>query len=63
VTTVFGGGGHGLVDGDAATAEFWAPGGLSVAGRTMYVADTNNHAIRVADLDRAEVRTLAIHGA
>ena len=63
VTTVFGGGGHGLVNGDAATAEFWAPGGLSIAGRTLYVADTNNHAIRVADLDRAEVRTLAIRGA
>jgi DNA-binding beta-propeller fold protein YncE len=60
VTTVFGGAGHGLVDGDAATAEFWEPGGLSLAGRTLYIADTNNHAVRVADLDRGEVRTLPI---
>ncbi|GIW03750.1 MAG: hypothetical protein KatS3mg059_0370 [Thermomicrobiales bacterium] len=60
VSTVFGGAGHGLVDGDAATAEFWEPGGLSLAGRTLYIADTNNHAIRIADLDRGKVRTLPI---
>ncbi len=62
VTTVFGGAGHGLIDGDAATAEFWEPGGLSLAGRILSIADTNNHAIRIADLDRGEVRTLAISG-
>ncbi len=60
VTTVFGGAGHGLIDGDAATAEFWEPGGLSLAGRTLYIADTNNHAVRVADLDHREVRTLPV---
>lgn len=62
VTTVFGGAGHGLIDGDAETAEFWEPGGLSLAGRTLYIADTNNHAIRVGDLDRGEVRTFALSG-
>lgn len=60
VTTVLGGDGHGHVDGDAATAEFWEPSGLSIAGRTLYIADTNNHAIRAADLDRGEVRTIEI---
>jgi len=60
VATVFGSGEHGLVDGGPETAEFWEPGGLSLAGRTLYVADTNNHAIRVADLDAGTVRTLEI---
>jgi sugar lactone lactonase YvrE len=58
VTTVFGGVGHGLVDGVAETAEFWEPGGLSLAGGTLYVADTNNHAIRAVNLDTRTVRTL-----
>ncbi len=30
--------------------EFYQPGGLSVAGTELYVADTNNHKIRVVDL-------------
>ncbi len=37
---------------------FDEPGGLSVGGDKLYVADTNNHAIRVIDLDNAAVRTL-----
>ena len=31
-------------------ARFYQPGGLSVAGTSLYVADTNNHKIRVIDL-------------
>jgi DNA-binding beta-propeller fold protein YncE len=62
VVTVAGGMGHGLVDGDLDGAEFWEPAGLSLAGRTLYVADTNNHAIRAIALDRAEVRTVEIRG-
>ena len=60
VETVLGGSGHDLVDGDFETAELWEPGGLSIAGRTLYVADTNHHAIRAANLDTRTVRTLAI---
>jgi hypothetical protein len=54
--------GRHLIDGDAQTAAFWEPGGLSLAGRTLYVADTNNHAIRIVELDAGEgsVRTLEI---
>ncbi len=37
---------------------FDEPGGLSVAGDGLYVADTNNHAIRVVDLATKAVRTL-----
>lgn len=58
VATVAGGDGRGLADGAADTASFWEPGGLSLFGRSLYVADTNNHAIRVIDLDTRIVRTL-----
>ena len=60
VETVLGGSGHDLVDGDFEEAELWEPGGLSIAGRTLYIADTNHHAVRAADLDTRTLRTLAI---
>ncbi len=37
---------------------FNEPGGLSVAGSTLYVADTNNHQIRSIDLGTKAVKTL-----
>jgi len=54
--------------GDAGSADkpplFNQPGGLSVAGSTLYVADTNNHAIRTVDLAARppKVATLALEG-
>ncbi len=62
VTTLFGSGEHGLTDATGEDADFWEPGGLSLAGRQLYIADTNNHAIRVADLDTRSVRTMQIEG-
>lgn len=42
---------------------FNAPGGLSLAGGKLYVADTNNHAIRVIELgEKQRVSTLTISG-
>ena len=41
---------------------FYQPGGLSVAGSNLYVADTNNHKIRVVDLKTNAVKTLALAG-
>ena len=41
---------------------FYEPGGLSVAGSNLYVADTNNHKIRVVDLKTNAVKTLAMAG-
>jgi len=43
-------------------AEFYQPGGLSVAGNRLYVADTNNHKIRVVSLEpeKNAVTTLAL---
>jgi thiol-disulfide isomerase/thioredoxin len=47
---------------DDKTPRFYQPGGLSLAGTNLYVADTNNHKIRVIDLKTGAVRTLAISG-
>jgi thiol-disulfide isomerase/thioredoxin/DNA-binding beta-propeller fold protein YncE len=41
---------------------FYQPGGLSVAGTNLYLADTNNHKIRVIDLKTNAVKTLALAG-
>jgi len=60
ITTLSGGGEPGLQDGAAADASFWEPGGLSAAGDSLYVADTNNHAIRVVNRHTGEVRTLEL---
>ncbi len=60
VTTFAGTGVAGQVDGPAKTAQFFEPGGLSVAGDTLYIADTNNHVIRTIDLLTKQVRTLTI---
>lgn len=47
---------------DGAKPSFYEPGGLTVAKGKLYVADTNNHAIRVVDLKTKETKTLAIRG-
>ncbi len=56
------GSGRGMRDGGATQAQFYEPGGLSVAGGKLYVADTNNHAIRIVDLATRNVSTLALKG-
>lgn len=40
------------------------PGGLSIAGDQLFVADTNNHAIRIIDIGKAEsgIRNLELKG-
>ncbi|HET6862787.1 MAG TPA: hypothetical protein VFH91_07055, partial [Pyrinomonadaceae bacterium] len=58
--TLFGTGKPGQADG--ASPSFYEPGGLSVAGNKVYVADTNNHAIRVIDLKTRQTSTLRING-
>jgi thiol-disulfide isomerase/thioredoxin len=60
VRTLFGTGRPGQRDGN--TASFYEPGGLSVAAGTLYVADTNNHAVRAVDLRTRKTRTLPIRG-
>lgn len=58
VKTLFGSGKPGQADGRSGS--FYEPGGLSVANGKLYVADTDNHAVRVIDLKTKEVSTLRI---
>jgi hypothetical protein len=44
---------------DGTRASFYEPGGLSAANNKLYVADTNNHAVRVVDLASGQTSTLA----
>jgi len=44
---------------DGANPQFWEPGGISYANGKLYVADTNNSAIRVVDLATKLVSTIA----
>jgi hypothetical protein len=60
VTTFAGAGRPGQADGERAS--FYEPGGLSVALGRLYVADTNNHAVRVVDLSTRRTATLVIRG-
>lgn len=39
-----------LKDGEFSEAGFSEPGGLCLSGDKLYVADTNNHCVRVMDL-------------
>src|SRR5437764_6390906 len=47
---------------DGPRPSFYEPGGLAVANDKLYIADTNNHAIRVVDLKTKETKTLQIKG-
>jgi hypothetical protein len=59
ISTAFGlGGMGGFRDGGTDVAEFDEPGGLDYANGMLYIADTNNHAIRVIDLETNEVSTV-----
>lgn len=62
LVTVTGNGVAGDADGDAALARFREPGGLSYAAGRLYVADTNNHAIRLVTLPDCVTSTLVFPG-
>ncbi|HEU0252596.1 MAG TPA: thioredoxin-like domain-containing protein, partial [Pyrinomonadaceae bacterium] len=60
VSTLFGTGKPGQADGGSPS--FYEPGGLTLANDKLYIADTNNHAIRVVDLKTKQTSTLKING-
>lgn len=62
VFTVLGTGSPGYTDGVAEEAQFSEPSGISIANGKMYIADTNNHAIRAADTESGVVSTLEVTG-
>ena len=57
---MFGTGKPGQADGTSPS--FYEPGGLTIANDKLYIADTNNHAIRVVDLKTKQTSTLRING-
>jgi DNA-binding beta-propeller fold protein YncE/peroxiredoxin len=61
VTQVVGSGAGGLKDGAFKDAELHQPQGLALSadGKTLYVADTENHALRAADLVNGTLVTIA----
>ncbi|MEA2000428.1 MAG: thioredoxin-like domain-containing protein [Actinomycetota bacterium] len=61
ILAVYGNGNAGFVGGPALSAEFDAPQGLAYDDKanSLYVADTNNHAIRAIDLATGAVETIA----
>jgi thiol-disulfide isomerase/thioredoxin/sugar lactone lactonase YvrE len=60
--TLAGTGKHGAADGPFASASFDEPGGLCFLNDLLFVADTNNHSVRVLDLKTGTVRTLQLSG-
>ena len=60
--TFLGAGEPGHRDGAGSQALFHEPGDVSIADGKLYVADTNNHAIRIADMDTGKVSTLELRG-
>ncbi len=61
VSSVIGSGGSGLKDGAFKEAELHQPQGLALSedGKTLFIADTENHALRAADLAKGTLTTLA----
>ncbi len=62
VSTYAGSGQRGTLDGPGANARFDEPAGICLLESILYIADTNNHLIRMVDLDSGHVRTLRING-
>lgn len=58
--TLAGAGTGGYRDGDFRESEFNEPGGLAFIGDSIFVADVNNHVIRVVDLDERRVSSLQL---
>jgi DNA-binding beta-propeller fold protein YncE len=62
VETLIGDGEPGDRDGPFEQARLYEPEGLTVYQDRLYIADTNNHLIRVADLQSGTVKTLTLRG-
>ncbi|MFM7591793.1 MAG: thioredoxin-like domain-containing protein, partial [Isosphaeraceae bacterium] len=61
VANLFGSGQPGS-DNDGPNSSFYQPGGVSYVNNKLYIADTNNGLVRVADLATNEVKTLELKG-
>lgn len=62
IQTFAGAGERGSQDGEARTAQFNEPSGISATSNSLFVADTSNHLIRKIDLATKQVSTLELKG-
>lgn len=62
VHTLAGSGQPGLKDGSFEEAQFFEPQGVCEQGGLLFIADTNNHQVRVADLNSRSVLSFALRG-
>ncbi|MEW6378374.1 MAG: thioredoxin-like domain-containing protein [bacterium] len=62
IQTIIGQGEAGFRDGNFRIAQFNHPQGMAVQGDLLYVADTENHAVRQVDMKNHQVITLAGNG-
>ena len=58
--SVAGNGNPGFKDGSGEAAQLAEPSGLSAAGALIYIADTNNHQIRILDTQTSDLGTLEL---
>ena len=62
IVRYLGSGQAGLLDGPGPTARLAEPAGICCFENTLYIADTNNHAIRTADLESGHLRPFELRG-
>jgi DNA-binding beta-propeller fold protein YncE len=60
IRTLAGTGRPGHTDGPGRNAQFYEPGGISVSGDRIFVADTNNHSIRIVDAKSGTTSTIRL---
>lgn len=61
IHTIAGTGRPGFADGPGDMAAFYEPSGITFLGDSCFIADTNNHAVRVYDLRSGDVSTMRIN--
>ncbi len=62
VSTLIGDGKPGWKDGAFAEARLYEPEGVQASAGRLYIADTNNHQVRVAELETRRVQTFRLRG-
>ena len=62
VKTIAGSGEPGDMNGYSTIAQFNEPAGITVVGNRIFVADTNNHKVKIIELDSGQVYPLELTG-
>ena len=60
VTTILGSGKFGFRNSTGLDSQVYEPGDISLGLGSLFVADTNNHLVRIMNLETCEVKTLEL---